>query len=265
MSTAMRTGRARAAADRPPTARVLVAGGLPLVAIALLHLGGCRPGEPLRLDDHTARRISTPETRHPIGFSERTEQLLVEVAQDSGGLTDDQRADVHRFLRRYRAESTGRLAVSTPAGRQASATARTLDDIRGEMLGLGIEARSVDSPRHPGGRGAPQIRLAYQRPVALPPACGDDWSVDIGRDHERVHYPNFGCADQRNTALFVANPRDLMGPQPEDPRPAEARTKAWGEYAGGGSSGGAGGGAGGAGAPAPKAGGAGGAGAAVKP
>ena len=55
----------------------------------------------------------------------------------------------------------------------------------------------------------PPIRLAYQRPVAVPPPC-DHWTEDVGRNEERIPYPNWGCATQRNLAVMVDNARDLQ-------------------------------------------------------
>ncbi len=89
--------------------------------------------------------------------------------------------------------------------------------------------------------GPPAIRLAYQRPVAVPPPC-DQWTEDVGRNEARIPYPNWGCATQRNLALMVDNARDLQQPQEEDPRSSERRSVTWSAYVGSGSSGGDGGG-----------------------
>ena len=65
--------------------------------------------------------------------------------------------------------------------------------------------------------------------MAVPPPC-DDWSRDVGRNEERIPYPNWGCATQRNLALTVDNARDLGQPQPEDPRSGERRSATWSAY-----------------------------------
>jgi pilus assembly protein CpaD len=83
--------------------------------------------------------------------------------------------------------------------------------------------------------GPPAIRLAYQRPVAVPPPC-DQWTEDVGRNEARIPYPNWGCATQRNLALMVDNARDLQQPQEEDPRSSERRSVTWSSYVGSGSS-----------------------------
>jgi pilus assembly protein CpaD len=86
----------------------------------------------------------------------------------------------------------------------------------------------------------PAIRLAYQQPVAVPPAC-DKWGDNVGRNEARVPYPNFGCATQHNLAVTIDNARDLQRAQDEDPRPGERRSVTWSGYVGAGSKGDGGG------------------------
>jgi pilus assembly protein CpaD len=84
------------------------------------------------------------------------------------------------------------------------------------------------------------VKLAYQRPVAVPPQCRD-WATDLGENREPLPYNDFGCASQRNLALTVANARDLQFPQDETPRLSERRSATWESYKGsGGASGGGG-------------------------
>lgn len=45
-----------------------------------------------------------------------------------------------------------------------------------------------------------------------------------------VPYPNLGCANQRNLAVMVANPADLLGPRTETARSSERRDQVWGKY-----------------------------------
>jgi pilus assembly protein CpaD len=46
-------------------------------------------------------------------------------------------------------------------------------------------------------------------------------------------WTNMGCATQRNLAVAVANPQDLIEPRGETPRPSERRDVAWGKYVNG--------------------------------
>ena len=218
----------------------------PLGLLSLLALGltvllaGCR--DHTELDDGAALRVSNSETHHPIHVSRRTESMAVAVPNGAGGLGADQEADVRHFLARYKADGTGPLRLSLPntVGERLTA-AHTFRDVR-ELIGrAGIPSRAVVTGRYrPSPELGPTLRLSYERPVAVLPRCGD-WSEDVGPNPERLPYPNFGCATQRNTALMVANPRDILQPQTESPRSSERRSVGWSGYtspSGGGASGG---------------------------
>ncbi len=79
--------------------------------------------------------------------------------------------------------------------------------------------------------------------MAVAPTC-DKWGENVGRNEERIPYPNFGCASQHNLAIMVDNARDMQRPQGEDPRAGERRNVSWsayvGQQTGGGDSGGGG-------------------------
>jgi len=195
-------------------------------ALLALALGACD-----RPDDYMALTLSRPETRHTIGFASRTEALLVEVPPESHGLSANQEADVWQFIARYKIESNGELRISTSASpREHAIASAALRDVRELAREQGVPPGKVLVGRHnPGPRSARAVKIAYDKPVALPPECGD-WSEDIGRTRERLHYPQFGCATQRNLALNVANSRDLQRPQNEEPGSAERRSVTWTSY-----------------------------------
>jgi pilus assembly protein CpaD len=68
--------------------------------------------------------------------------------------------------------------------------------------------------------------------VAVPPDC-PDWSENIARDPQNMPFTNMGCATQRNLAVAVANPRDLIDPRGETPRASERRDVVWSKYVNG--------------------------------
>jgi pilus assembly protein CpaD len=188
------------------------------------------------VDDYKALELSRPETRHVISYTSRTEALLVEVPPGAHGLSANQEADVWQFIARYKVESNGNLRLSTPYASRQHATARaSLNDIREIAREQGVPPGRIVVGRHaPGARSTNAVKLAYDKPVALPPECAD-WSEDVGRTRERLHYPHFGCATQRNLALNVANSRDLQRPQEEQPGSAERFSVNWTKYVGAGS------------------------------
>jgi pilus assembly protein CpaD len=182
-------------------------------------------------EDALAVGLSNPELRHPIRFQARVETLDVEVPVGAEGLSPNQHVDVYRFLKRYKREANGRLVVAVPGGpRDPASIAQSLQNIQRHLVEAQIDYRLTRAKRQPAGE-VPVIRVAYERPVAIPPAC-DKWGENVGRNEARIPYPNFGCATQHNTALMIDNARDLQRPQDEDPRSGERRSVTWSGYVG---------------------------------
>lgn len=216
--------------------RASALGRLGLAALGALLLSGCSEMRNMELrQDAAAVGLSDPELRHPIGFTPRTESLEVEVPAGADGLSPNQQVDVYRFLRRYKHEAAGRLVLTTPTGLgDKAALARSLREIQRQVTEAGIDYRVLrGEPLDARSAGTPAIKLAYRRPVAVPPTCGD-WTRDVGRNEERIPYPNWGCATQHNLAVMVDNGRDLGQPQAEDPRSSERRSATWSAYQDGG-------------------------------
>ena len=80
------------------------------------------------------------------------------------------------------------------------------------------------------------VRVSYLRYVAEAPVCGS-WPTNLAEQRDNGNYPNFGCANQRNLAVMVSNPADLVGPRTESDRPAERRDADWDRYVNGESTG----------------------------
>lgn len=202
---------------------------LMLAATSVLALAGCdRERGP---DDVLAVGLNNPELRHPIHFDARVETLDVEVPPDAEGLSPNQNTDVFRFLKLYKREANSRLIIAVPGDQRPPASiAQSLRGIQRHVVEAGIDYRLTRGRRVPGAE-VPAIRLAYRRPVAVPPTC-DKWGENVGRNEARIPYPNLGCATQRNIAIMVDNARDLQQPQDEDPRSGERRHVTWSAYTG---------------------------------
>lgn len=199
------------------------AGGTLLAGLAL---AGC-------VDDFTAAAISNPSTHHPIAYGTSPETLLVEVGPHGNGLSQNQHADIWRFIERYKAESTGSLRIQAPKSAGGHlAVSRSMRQVEEMVQDAGIDPRAIQVLRQSGKSShAGALVLNYDRTIAVPPDCGD-WSDDLGVNRERLPYNNFGCATQRNLALTVANGRDLQSPQQETPRSSERRSTTWTGYVG---------------------------------
>ena len=200
-----------------------------LAAASILAVTACDHDR--RLGDAAAVELNNPERRHPIRFDARVETLDVEVPADAEGLSPNQNTDVYRFLKLYQREANSRLVISVPGGaRPPASIAQSLHGIQRHVVEASINYRLTRAQPVPGNE-IPAIRLAYRRPVAVPPSC-DKWGENVGRNEERIPYPNLGCATQHNLAIMIDNARDMQRPQKEDPRAGERRNVTWSAYVG---------------------------------
>ena len=198
-----------------------------LAGLGLL-LAGC---DIPRLDPVTAVELSDPAQRHPIELARRRRGLEIELPHGPGGLAANQITDVHRFVGRFKAESTGRLKVAAPAGaRDRDAVALAVQSLEQIAFEHGLDRRRLEVSRVPSpARGWPTLHLSYDAQVAISPDCGH-WSVNVADDVERLPMPNHGCANQRNFAAMLDNARDLAVPRDLDEGSFERRGTTWTEY-----------------------------------
>jgi pilus assembly protein CpaD len=201
-------------------------------ALAVLVLPGCADG--LDPGGHVAGwTLISPEERHPILVSEEPATHAIRVARGSNGLTPHQRARVADFIGRYRAADAGnsRLSIAVPSGAANEIAAlKAVADVRHIASDFGIdESRIAIRPYSSHRSGDAPLRVSYTRYVAEAPACGD-WSTNLADDRRNLPYPNLGCATQRNFAMQVANPADLIGPRTMTPAIAERRDVRWEKF-----------------------------------
>lgn len=173
-----------------------------------------------------------PSQQHPILVSQQPSTLTLRVSRGSSGLSPAQRADVLDFATRYRVSDTGnsRMVIEAPSGsRNEIAAMQAVHQVRRILadLGYGDAAISVQPYQADGGH-AP-VRVSYMRYVAEAPECGL-WPTNLAHDPGNVPYANFGCATQRNFAMQVANPADLLGPRSMTDRSSERRDVVFGKY-----------------------------------
>jgi pilus assembly protein CpaD len=174
-----------------------------------------------------------PEQRHPILVSQQPANLNLHIGANSDGLTPMQRARVLEFAGRSKASDSGnsRIVISAPGGSaNESAAMQAADEARQLMLDGGYSETSISvEAYHAEGRDAP-LRVSYMRYVAEAPNCGQDWSENLARTYQNTPYPNMGCAAQRNLAVMVANPADLLGPRTMTSRDANRRDDMYSKY-----------------------------------
>jgi pilus assembly protein CpaD len=204
-----------------------------IVALALLPaaMGGCQ-------HDQAGAQVAgwtliDPAERHPILVSQQPANLSLRVASGSQGLTPVQRARVMEFVSRSKSGDAGnsRFVISAPGGSaNESAAMDAAEEVRRLMLEGGYSETSIAVEPYQANGGEAPLRVSYMRYVAEAPDCGQDWSQNLAANYQNTPYPNFGCASQRNLAVTVANPADLLGPRTMTPRDSTRRDVAYGKY-----------------------------------
>jgi pilus assembly protein CpaD len=174
-----------------------------------------------------------PLQRHPIIVSEEPANMSIRVPRGSDGLAGYQRANVVDFLSRYRGSDNGngRLEIAVPSGSANEVAAlRAVADLQYIVRDLGIDDSRVSVSPYRADRGRePAVRISYTRYVAQAPDCGI-WPTNLANDKANLPHPNLGCATQRNFAMQVANPADLLGPRTMTPALAERRDARWEKF-----------------------------------
>ena len=170
--------------------------------------------------------------RHPILVSQKPSTLSLQVSRGSSGLSPSQRAELLDFATRFRVSDAGnsRLVISAPTGsRNEVAAMQAVHQVRGMLADLGFGSAAVSVEPYQAEGGSAPVRVSYMRYVAEAPECGI-WPTNLASDPGNVPYANMGCATQRNFAMQVANPADLLGPRTMTDRSSERRDVVFGKY-----------------------------------
>ena len=128
-------------------------------------------------------------------------------------------AAIRVYVRGYRAAGTGDITIQVPfASANEIAAAETGQAVHYALVRAGVPRSHIRvAPYHFGDRArTSSLRLSYLRVKAVTPTCGL-WPETQPTNYRNADYDNFGCATQQNLAAMVANPADLVQPQPMTP------------------------------------------------
>jgi len=204
-----------------------------LIAVMLLAgpLGACGRYKHV---DVTSSIPDDYHQRHPIVLANAPKRLDVFLVGVSGRLDRRQFKDVKAFATDYERHGQGALTALLPIGANQKQTRDTLSAIRQVLVQSGVHGSmivghyNVVDPRL-----ASPIQLSFLKLQAnVASTCGQ-WPADLasGSSSEgwsnRTYY-NFGCATQKDFAMQVDDPRDLVRARTEDPGDVQMRTRAIG-------------------------------------
>jgi pilus assembly protein CpaD len=87
-------------------------------------------------------------------------------------------------------------------------------EVKRILTNQGVPPGKIVETTYTAGSSSP-VLVSYIRTVAVTEECGS-WD-NLAATHANEPYDNFGCAHQNNIAAMVANPQDLVVPQPSTP------------------------------------------------
>ncbi len=188
--------------------------------LAVLAAGSCAAP----INDADTGLMDDPTVNHPIQVQPSYRTLKLSFSAPDAGLMPDDAEHFDAFVAAYIQHGSGAISVSAPAGQGASATISYFGE---RLAAAGVPREKILVGTRESGDG--KVELGYITYEASTAPCGD-WSADYADAASNRVSPNFGCAVQHNIAAQVADPRDLVAPQPMGPGDAARRAAVYGNY-----------------------------------
>jgi pilus assembly protein CpaD len=189
--------------------------------LAVLAAGSCAAP----FNDNTGL-YDDPVVNHPIQVAPSYHTLKLAFSAPDAGLMPDDAQHFDAFVADFMQHGNGAISISAPAGRDASIAIAYFGE-RLANAGVPRDRILVGTRDVVGGDGKVELGyIGYQTATA---PCGD-WSKNLGYTADNRVSANFGCAVQQNIAAQVADPRDLVAPQPLGPGDAARRAIVYDNY-----------------------------------
>jgi pilus assembly protein CpaD len=159
-----------------------------------------------------------PTEAFPIQVEKARAHLRIPVAPDQQVLNYDDVEDLKAFAAAYRDRGHGEVSIALPVNSgNDEAALRAMAQLRNVLNNSGIRHEWMGSTRYDaqGQTNAPVVAM-FTHYEAIAPDCFRFWS-NFGYTQDAPNTANFGCANQANLALMVADPRDLVEARAIDP------------------------------------------------
>ncbi len=163
--------------------------------------------------------------RHPIMLSEEPEKFELPVGMNGPAVSPEIEQAVRNYVAEYQRNGTGAITIQVPtASANEIAAASTGHAVHYALARAGVPHGQIKiAPYHVGDHSkVAALQLSYLRVKAVAPRCGIWPEVQPNR-FDNAQYHNLGCAAQQNLAAMVANPADLVYPQPMTPANGKRR------------------------------------------
>jgi pilus assembly protein CpaD len=147
---------------------------------------------------------------HPITVAPHYASIQLSFSAPEAGLMPDDAARFAAFVGDYLEHGNGAISVSAPSGADASAALGYFGE---RLVAMGVARSRILVGTREATNGDARVELGYIGYVAHTDPCGD-WSASVADTASNRSSPNFGCAVQQNIAAQLADPRDVLQPQP---------------------------------------------------
>ena len=185
-------------------------------------LAACSNGE-LALDDTYVP--ATHYERYPIEVTKGP--VKTEISSQYGTLQPKQINTIVGFGHSAVSSRSSRITILRPSG--GGVSGKVAKETYQLLVRSGISPGMIVQKTYPGpSKGS--VQLSYIRSFAVTEECGD-WSSDLTNTSRNEPHPNLGCSIQNNIAALVANPNDLIVPEPTAPAMAGGRDQPTRGYA----------------------------------
>jgi len=155
--------------------------------------------------------------RYPITVAPEMRTMRIPYGGPGSELDLETQAQLRQFVNDYRTGGAGALSVSSGEGQEHIAF-----EFAGHIAEMGVPRDRILMGTNAQIQSASEVEIGFISYKAETKPCGD-WSENLGTTRRNSPIPNLGCATQHNIAAMVADPRDLMGPQPMDPGDTQRR------------------------------------------
>lgn len=188
--------------------------------LAVLAAGSCAAP----INDASTGLMDDPIVNHPIQVQPVYHAIKLAFSGADAGLMPDDAQHFDEFVASYIQHGNGAISISAPAGRDASVAIEYFGE---RLAAAGVPRERILVGTRDAGDG--RVELGYIGYDASTAPCGD-WSRNYGDTAANRVSPNLGCASQHNLAAQVADPRDLVAPQPMGSGDAARRATVYSNY-----------------------------------
>ncbi len=168
--------------------------------------------------------------RFPLGTQPETVTLPAHFTGNADPFGGAAAESFDTLVDSYLDRGHGPITISgrAPTARGTILAPARMEQLRQRLIAAGVPASAIRLQL--ASEGEPDtITLSYERYTAVVPACGD-WSARMDFNPLNTDYPNFGCAQQHNLGVMIADPADIASmsrAQPSDTANTERVIRAY--------------------------------------